>query len=87
MLPSLEQHVSSTNDSIGKECTPETHPFRIIFVGMTNEIEVTNKPHRIDEPYLQNAEIIRDFMQDFFGQDTGSSLVQVQRALGHSTST
>ena len=33
-LAAIEQHVSSTRDDIDQECTPDTYPHRIIFMGM-----------------------------------------------------
>ena len=57
----IVQHVSSTDDAIFfKECTPKTYRHRIIFMGMMNELAVTDMPHRSDEPNHQNATITSD---------------------------
>ena len=45
LLAARKQHASSTGDSSGKECTPETYVHRIIFMCMTHELAVTDKPH------------------------------------------
>ena len=77
-----QQNVPSTDDSPGTECTPETYFHRIIVRCMLNGLAVCDKPHRSDEPDIQNATIIGDFS----GQDIGSSSVQVQSVLGSSRS-
>ena len=41
----LNHHVSSTNDSIAKECTPRDVPNRIMFMDKMNELAITDKPH------------------------------------------
>ena len=81
-----DKHVSSTNDALGKECTPETYLHLIIFIGMMNELAVTDKPHRSDEPNLEKAKMIRDYAESCM-PGYWSSSVQVQTALGNSTRT
>ena len=51
LLAAIQQHVSSTCDDIGQECTPETYPLRIIFMGM-----LTDKLHRNDGANAANAQ-------------------------------
>ena len=41
----LKKNVSSTNDSIGREC-------RVMLMGMMNELANTHKPHRNNVPKL-----------------------------------
>ena len=43
LLESMKRHVSSTNDPIGKERTPETYFPCIIFMGMMNELAIEDK--------------------------------------------
>ena len=71
LLAATKQNVLSTDDSPGTECTPETYFHRIVVRCMMNGLAVCDKPHRSDEPGIQNATIIGDFS----GQDIGSSSV------------
>ena len=60
LLAAIKQHVSSTRDDIGLECTPDTYPHRIIFMGM-----VVDKLHRNDEASLQNSQTPREVAAHF----------------------
>ena len=55
LLAAIKQHVSSTRDDVGQECTPQTYPHCIIFTYM-----VTDKLHR-NEANLQNDQRLYDF--------------------------
>ena len=61
MLVAIKQHVSSTHGAFGHECIPDEYRQSIIFIGMMNELAVTDYPHRSDEPNLQKPAIIRDY--------------------------
>ena len=61
LLTAIKQHVSSTRNDIGQECTPETYPHCISFMGM-----VTDKHHRDDKTNLHNAQRPRDFAAHFW---------------------
>ena len=56
LLAAMEQYVSSTLDDLGQECSLETCLHRIIFVGMTNELEATDKPHK-NYDFQQSQEV------------------------------
>ena len=83
LLEAVKYRVCSTHDSIGKDVF-QRHT-AIIFTGMMNELTVTDKPHREDKLKLQNADVIRELMQDVLSQGIGSSSVQDQTVLGTST--
>ena len=50
-------------DDFGQECTLETYLHHIIFIGMKNELEVTDMPHKNDD---QNAQEPSDFAARFW---------------------
>ena len=68
VLGAIKQHVSSTDDSFGIECTPATTSRRIVFTGLMSELGVTDKP----PPEPTNESRAR------LGQDTGSSWKALQ---------
>ena len=80
-LAAIEQHVSSTRDDIGQECTPDTYPHRIIFMGMV--VDEAPQERRGKSPERPEAPRLRSTLS---GQGTGSLSVKAQIASGNMTS-
>ena len=57
---------AGTQDANGTECIVETFANFIIFMGMMNELAVTDKTHRSDEPNLPERRDHRDYAGHFW---------------------
>ena len=79
LLAAIKQHVSSTDDAIGKSARQ-----RITFVGMMCELAFIDKPI---EANLTSREQQLSVKWDVSGQDVGFQSVQEQNVFGSSTRT
>ena len=70
--------LSKTKDVLEDDSTPDTYPNRVTFMGMMNELEVTQHPHRTDETNFWTR---RSFVPTLgsLGGDLGCSSGQEQK--------